>query len=373
MTYPRIEVDLSKIHQNTQTVVRRLKARGIGVTGVTKAVCGHPAIAKAMLEGGAAGIADSRLSNVQKLREAGMTCPITLIRTPMLSQVDQVVHFCEVSYNTEVDVIMALAAAATRKGMVHGVILMVEMGDQREGILPEDLAAVAQQVMKTPGVVLKGVGANFACLSSIAPDAAKMAALSALANKVEGLCGPVIQTVSGGNSSNLIWAQSKRSTGRINDLRLGEAILQGVDPVCGEQIGGMYTDAFALVAEVIETQTIPTPVSTWFANPTLAQPRLVSNMDGTQRLILAIGQQDTDISGLSLSEGSAVIGATSDHLVVSTNQSELSVGSKVRFRMNYKSLMHAMAAPDIETKLLNGRSTKRLRHTQDKAEFLTLI
>ena len=40
MTTPWIEVDLSKIRHNTRYLVERLKARGITVTAVTKAVCG---------------------------------------------------------------------------------------------------------------------------------------------------------------------------------------------------------------------------------------------------------------------------------------------------------------------------------------------
>ena len=61
MSCPRIEVDLSKVRRNTKTVTRRLSPRGIGVTGVTKAVCGHPAIGQAMLDGGALGLADARI------------------------------------------------------------------------------------------------------------------------------------------------------------------------------------------------------------------------------------------------------------------------------------------------------------------------
>ncbi|WP_200818628.1 alanine racemase, partial [Ruegeria meonggei] len=186
-----------------------------------------------------------------------MTCPITLIRTPMLSQVDQVVQYCEASYNTEILVITALAAAAIRKDCIHGIILMVLMGDLREGVMPKYLGSIARQVVDMPGVALKGIGANFACLSGIAPNAADMDALSVLANDTEGQCGPFLQTVSGGNSANLPWAFSGHPAGRINDLRLREAILLGVDPVSGGQIGGMYTDAFTLVAEVIETGSKP--------------------------------------------------------------------------------------------------------------------
>ncbi|MCD9146596.1 alanine/ornithine racemase family PLP-dependent enzyme [Pseudophaeobacter flagellatus] len=355
MSCPRIEVDLGKIRRNTHTLARRLSPHGIDITGIIKAVCGHPAIARAMLDGGAVALADARISNVRRLRQAGIICPVTLIRTPMLSQADQVVQFCEASYNTELVIIAALASAAIRKGRVHGIILMVEMGDQRDGILPENLADIAQQVMKMPGVALQGIGANFACLSGVAPTAAQMVALGTLANEIEGGCGPILKTVSGGNSANLPWAFKEQFTGRINDLRLGEAILLGVEPVSGDPIHGMHTDAFTLITEVIETSEKPAPLPIAIVDPALARFRIAPPSGASTRLILAIGRQDTDILGLSMPAGCTLLGATSDHLVIGANQGMLKVGSEVRFHMNYNALMHAMAAPDIEVRLINDR------------------
>lgn len=373
MSCPRIEVDLRKIRRNTQTVTRRLGPRGIGVTGVTKAVCGHPAIGQAMLDGGALGLADARINNVQRLRQAGIACSVTLIRTPMLSQADEVVGCCEVSYNTEIAVIAALASAAIRIDKVHGIILMVELGDQREGILPENVAEIAQQVMIMQGVALKGIGANFACLSGIAPTASQMASLCDLANEVEGVCGPFMKIVSGGNSANLPWALGERNTGRINDLRLGEAILLGIEPVSGDQIDGMHTDAFTLVAEVIETDAKPAPFRIALVDPTLTRLGIAPISGVTTRLILAIGHQDTDILGLSMPVGHTLIGATSDHLVIGTNQSVLKLGSEVRFQMDYKALMHAMAAPDIEVNLLHDQPATQSRQIHSKSEHLMLV
>ncbi len=373
MSNPRIEVDLGKIRHNTLTVVELLQTRGIRVTGVTKAVCGHPAIARAMIDGGAAGLAEARLSNVKQLRQAGITCPITLIRTPMLSQVDDVVQVCEASYNTEIAVIAALAAAAIRQDTVHGVILMVEMGDLREGIMPQDLGDIAQQVVDMPGVALKGIGANFACLSGIVPTAKKMRELSVLANDVEGQCGPYLQTVSGGNSANLPWALGGHAAGRINDLRLGEAILLGVDPVSGDQIGGMFTDAFTLVAEVIETDAKSVRPVVSFADLTLPRIHVVPNTAETTRLILAIGHQDTDAAGLSMPPGNTFIGATSDHLVIGTKHSAICVGSEMRFQMNYGALMRAMAAPDIQANLRNDRPVPNAREAHGPGKHLALV
>lgn len=354
MTTPRIEVDLSKIRHNTRCLVGRLKSRGINVTAVTKAVCGHPDIAIAMLDGGATGLADSRITNTRRLRDAGIKCPITMIRPPMLSQVDQIVQNCETSYNTEIDVIARLAAARRTKA-VHNIILMVEMGDMREGIMPKDLEAIALQVLKMPGVALQGIGANFACLSGTVPDAATMAAFSALSHEIEVACGHALVTVSGGNSANLPWALGPRPTDRINDLRLGEAILLGVDPVSGDQIDGLYTDAFTLIAEVIETKVKPEPTHPSFVGPPLTASNILPDHDHGARSILSIGKQDTDIAGLTMPAGVTLVGATSDHLVVQTNQSQLCVGNELEFQLNYSALMRAMSAPDTAKVLHNEK------------------
>ncbi|MDO6481915.1 alanine/ornithine racemase family PLP-dependent enzyme [Shimia thalassica] len=373
MSSPRIEVDIDKIRHNTRTIVERLDVRGIRVTAVTKAVCGHPAIAQAILDGGVAGLAEARLSNVKRLRQAGLTCPVTLIRTPMLSQVDDVVQVCEASYNTERVVIAALATAARRHNTVHGIILMVEMGDQREGIMPNDLEEIAQHVVDMPGVSLKGIGANFACLNGIAPTVAKMRALSLIANDIEVQCGTFLQTVSGGNSANLPWALGWRPAGRINELRLGEAILLGVNPVTGDQISGLFGDAFTLVAEVVETEAPPATLFSSCADPALARIRLVHDSSEMTRILLAIGYQDTDAAGLRLPLGDELIGATSDHLVIGTKNEALCVGSEMQFQMNYSALMRAMAAPDVQTNLCHDQPAQNAHDTQEPSKHLTLV
>ena len=72
MTSPRVEIDLGKIQANARCLVRRLGDRGVSVTGVTKAVCGHPDVAGAMLDGGVVGLADARIKNVVRMRSAGI-------------------------------------------------------------------------------------------------------------------------------------------------------------------------------------------------------------------------------------------------------------------------------------------------------------
>ncbi|CUI00063.1 alanine/ornithine racemase family PLP-dependent enzyme [Leisingera aquaemixtae] len=355
MTAPRMEIDLSKIRQNTRVLVDRLKPRGITVTGVTKAVCGHPGIARAMLAGGAIGLADARMANVERMRAAGITCPVLMIRTPMLSQVERVVSSCEASCNTEPGVIASLAAAALRQGTNHGIILMVEMGDLREGIMPEDLTDIALQVTRTPGALLRGIGANFACLAGPAPTAEDMAALSSLANGTGEVCGPFVDVVAGGSSANLLWALGTGPAGRVNSLRLGEAILLGTDPVSGNPISGLHTDAFVLQAEVIETKAKSKLAPLKLSDPALSALSLVPGNHWKTRSILAVGLQDTDPAGLTFPAAVSYIGATSDHLVVETTNCPLRIGSEIRLRVNYSALLRAMAAPDVEKVICSGR------------------
>lgn len=373
MTSPRVEIDLGKIQANARCLVRRLGTCGISVTGVTKAVCGHPDVARAMVDGGVIGLADARIKNVVRMRTAGITCPVLIIRAPIVSEMEDVVRLCDASHNTEMETILQLGVAAKKQGTAHDVILMVEMGDMREGILPENLNAFATRVIATPGVALKGIAANFACMGNVAPTAGDMAMLSRLADQVEAACGPFVDLVSGGGSANLPWALGEELTRRVNNLRLGEAILLGTDPVTGHPITGLHTDAFALIAEVIETSHKPTSLPTRSIAPELGMLKLVRNNDLRARTILAVGQQDTDASGLTFPSGITFIGATSDHTVIDTSKSAVSVGSEIKMGMNYSALMRAMSAIDV-AKVVHGKQKMNgSSKDQETHPVLTLV
>ena len=185
VTVPRLEVRLDLVGHNTSSLVQRLGARGIRVAAVTKSTLGDPEVASTFLAAGVAGLADARLANVASLRRSGVRASVTLLRTPSPSEVAGVVEMCDASCNTEPEVLAALSAAAVRRGVDHRVVLMVELGDLREGIMPDDLVAVARTTKALPNLVLHGIGTNLACRSGVVPDEANMAELSALAALVE--------------------------------------------------------------------------------------------------------------------------------------------------------------------------------------------
>ena len=347
MTTPCLEIDLVKIHHNAQVLVNLLGRRGISVSAVTKAVMGLPSVARELLAAGVSGLADSRLENIQTMRHAKITAPITLIRSPMISQSVQVVENTDVSLNSELDVISELSKAAQALGRTHGVLLMVELGDLREGIMPTDLENVVRRTLSFPNIVLKGIGTNLACRCGVVPDTANMSELSALANAIDATFGPVITIVSGGNSSNLEWVLGGADTGRINNLRLGEAILLGCEPLYRQPIEGLYTDAITLIAEVIESKIKPTQPWGEIAETAFGKATPPSGCGSISQSIFALGHMDTDPEGLIPPPGMKILGSSSDHLIVDSGRDRLPIGTEIPFQLNYSALVRAMSSPFV--------------------------
>lgn len=340
----RLEVDLDKIAHNTRTLVRRLARRGISVTGVTKATLGSPEIARVFLRAGVRSLGDSRVENIEAMRSAGVLGTMTLIRPPMLSQAARVLQCADESLNTETEVIVALSALGVQTGQTHRVVLLVELGDLRDGIMPADLFDVVRETLRLPGVRFRGLAANLACRCGVVPDARNMAELSSMARAIESEFGVSTDIVSGGNSANLEWALSGAEVGRVDNLRLGEALLLGCEPLHRHPIEGLHGDAFTLTSEVIECKVKPS--KPWgdrgqaaFGSHTPAEDRGL-----IWQTIVALGLQDTDCSGLSPPTGTSILGASSDHLVV---EGRVAVGATMPFQVNYSALVRAMTSPFV--------------------------
>jgi predicted amino acid racemase len=341
-------IDLEKIEHNARTLVNRLARHAIRVTGVTKATLGAPAIGRALLRAGVSGLGDSRIENLEGLRRAGVAASMTLLRSPMVSQVQRVVRHADVSFNTELDVISGLSSAATAQGRSHGVVLMVEMGDLREGIMPADLMRVVRETLRFPNINFKGIGTNLACRSGVVPDENNMAELSALADSIDTTLDSRIEIVSGGNSGNLAWALRGSDTARINDLRLGESILLGCETLHRHPIDGLHGDAITLVAEVIESKLKPSLPWGALAQGAFGEAPTAVNRGVVPQVILALGRQDSDPRGLRPPPGMEILSASSDHLIVSAGDTLVPVGTELTFGLNYSALVRAMTSPFVE-------------------------
>jgi len=345
---PRLEINLTRLRHNAAQLCDRLGGRGIALTGVTKVTLGEPRVARALLAGGLTSLGDSRIENIRRLREAGIDAELMLLRSPQLSRIDEVVRWADISLNSELAVIRQLSEAAGRLQRNHRIVLMVELGDLREGIPLAELEAVVEQCLHLPHIELAGIGTNLTCLNGVQPDTTNMGQLSAAAQQLEQRFGLSLSIVSGGNSATLDWLHHNPDAGQINHLRLGEAIMLGRETLHGEPISGLYQDAFTLVAEVIEARKKPS-VPTGHCGPNaFGQVPVIAERGEIQRSILSMGQQDIQLNGLTPAyPGFDILGASSDHLVLDSSRCPLRVGDEVRFHLNYSALLAAMTSPYV--------------------------
>jgi len=348
MPVPRIEIELDKLMHNARKLTALYGSKGIHVTAVTKGVCGSLGIASALLDSGIRSFGDSHIANIQKMRENGIDAQFILIRSPMPSEVERVVEHADMSFNTEISVIRLLANQATKRGKIHRVILMIELGDLREGILPSNIESVVKETIGLRGIKLAGVGTNLACFGGVRPSEANMRELSAIAGNLQRKFGINFEVVSGGNSANYQWFVSAPDIGLVNHLRIGEAILLGRDTLTREQIPDLYIDAFTLVAEVIELKTKPSRPYGEIAQDAFGHIPVFEDKGNMRRAILALGRQDVDVSAIKPRIKANVLGASSDHLILDVGDSDLEIGAEVRFDVGYSALLRAMMSPYVE-------------------------
>lgn len=348
-----LTVDLDKVEHNARTVVGLCAAHGIAVTGVTKGLAGDPAVAAAMLRAGVESIGESRLENLRRLRDGGIRAPVLLLRMPSLSHVVAAVELAGVSCNAEPLVIAGLGAAAGRQGRSHGVVVMVDLGDLREGVWPDRLVDVVRVVTSTPGVHLAGIGANLACFGGVVPTPANMARLVGLVEQVEGELGISVPRISAGNSSALGLVAAGQMPARVDHLRIGEAILLGRETIHRQPWPGTYQDAIVLEGEVLELSRKPSAPSGERGQDAMGRVPEFRDRGMVDHVLVNLGVVDTDVSGLTpLDPRLRVLGGSSDYLVLDATDAhgELAVGDRVGFTPGYGAMARAAASPYVEVR-----------------------
>ncbi len=348
MPTPRIEIDLKMIRENTRFLVDSFDRKGINLMGITKVMLGSPEVAAVMLDAGVRYIGDSRIENIKKMKESGVQTEFVLVRTPLFSQVDQVVQYADISLNTEMDVVKKLSGEAMERKVNHKVILMVELGDLREGVPPEKLPDMVSKVLQLPGIILAGIGANLGCFGGIVTDHVNMGQLSELARFIEQRFGISLNIITGGSSAAYQWFSQQNETGVINNLRIGEMIFLGRDvSMTYQPIDGLHTDAITLVAEVIESNRKDSVPEGQIATNAFGEKPVFVDRGRINRAILAIGRQDVTIAGLQPIEDVEILGSSSDHTILHTKEKCCQIGDEIRFRLNYGALLRAMTSPFV--------------------------
>lgn len=347
--YPRVEVSLSKLRHNTKIMDDLCSRNGIKIWGVTKAFCAIPEAAKAMIEGGAYGLADSRLSNLIKLED--VPGKKILLRIPMHSEAEDVVKYADYSLNSELSTLKLLGEAALKKDKTHNVIIMLDLGDLREGVWPDKTDDFIKEAVEIEGIVIKGFGVNLTCYGGVIPDEKNLGKLVEVAKSMEQKYNLDLEVISGGNSSSIYLLKEGRLPEGINNLRLGEILLLGRETAFGNAIEGMHSDVFVLKGQIAELKEKPSAPIGNIGMDAFGNTPNIEDKGMMKRAIIAIGRQDIE-PGLMrpADEKIEIIGASSDHTIIDVTNSdrEYKVGDIIEFYMDYGCLLKATTSQYVK-------------------------
>ena len=341
---PRLEIYPSRIEENARSVINLCHSHGIKVAGVTKVNCAHPAVVGALEKAGVDILADSRLENLNAIRETGSNLPLMLLRIPAPSRLAEVVELADISLNSSLETIIGLSKAATTAGKRHQVILMIDVGDLREGIWPNRALEVVAGAANLPNLDVIGLGCNLACYGGVIPTTEKMEMLLDVREKCQKATSLPLDVISGGNSANLPLLAAGGIPAGINQLRIGEAIQLGCNVLDRSPWPGTRQDTYRIVTEVVEMEVKPSvPIGMCGQDAFGGTPQF-TDRGLRKRAICNIGRQDVVVDNIKpVDPGMIVLGGSSDHLIVDVQEAAepIKVGSEIAFYPGYSALLAA--------------------------------
>ena len=349
--FPRVVIDLNKLKENLDFLNGLCHEQGIMTAVVTKVFCADERIVELIDSSDADMIADSRVRNLIGMKTDK---PKLLLRIGMQSEADLIVSCSDVSMQSELATVRLLDKAAGKLGKIHRIILMIDMGDLREGIFNSDhdsILETARAISNAKNLELYGIGVNLTCYGGILPDENNLGGLVSIAERLRHDLNEAIPVISGGNSSTMGLLTSHSVPKGINHLRLGESFVLGNDTAIGKPVDGLNTDCFVLEAEIVELKTKPSkPIGKSGPNA-FGEYLEYPDRGPMKRAILAIGRQDVIVGGLTPVDPEVeIIGASSDHLIVNLTESEkyYRVGDVIRFIPDYGALLHLFTSKYVD-------------------------
>ncbi|MDZ7718443.1 MAG: alanine/ornithine racemase family PLP-dependent enzyme [Balneolaceae bacterium] len=326
-----------------------------GIT--TKLFCGNKAFLKEVIDLGIGEVHDSRVSNLKVIKKLDPETVTIYIKPPPKDIVRDVVKYADISLNTELATLHELSEEAERQDKIHKVIIMIEMGDLREGVMRDDLINFYEKIFRLPGVEVIGLGTNLNCLHGVLPDGDKLIQLALYKQIIELRFKKKIPLVSGGTTVTIpLLLRNQLPTG-INHFRVGEALFFGKNLFTDGVIKGMSDQVLELYTQIIELSEKPkVPMGELGVNPQGETAEISEDDVGktSYRAIIDIGVLDIQPNYLiPVDDNITISDASSDMLVldVGSNPKDYKVGDMIRFKLKYMGALGLMSSDYIEKKV----------------------
>lgn len=353
-----LKMDRNKLRKNYVFLDNHFSANNIEWAVVSKLLCGNKLFLKELIDLGPGEVCDSRISNLRVIKEINPDIQTVYIKPPAKRSIPDIIEFADVSFNTEYLTMQMLSKEAVKQKKTHKIIIMLEMGDLREGVMGDQLMDFYKSVFELPNLKITGIGTNLNCLNGVMPSEDKLIQLSLYKQLIEAKFNQSIPWVTGGTSVVFPLLISNRLPSGINHFRIGEALFFGNNLFTRETIEGMEKNVFTLFAEIIEIREKPiVPSGILDVNPSGNLYEIDAQNYGktAYRAIIDIGLLDINVDYIKADDQRIHIeGASSDMIVLDITEAkeDYKVGDFITFTLNYMGALSLLNSNYIEKQLI---------------------
>jgi len=353
-----IQLNSEKLNHNFRYLDDLFTKNNMNWGVVSKLLCGNKDYIKLLLDLGIREVHDSRISNLKVIKNIDSDVQTVYIKPPPKRSIRSLVRYADVSLNTEYETIKLISEEAKKQKKTHRVIIMIEMGDLREGVMGDHLMDFYSSIFKLPNIEVIGIGTNLNCLNGVMPTHDKMVQLSLYKQLIDAKFNKNIPWISGGSSVTIPMIFQKLIPKGVNHFRIGETLFFGNNLITGKPIKGMKQDVFKLFAEIIElTEKPKVPIGEIGTNVAGESPEINENDYGKTsfRAILDIGLLDIDTKNIQpVKKKYEFSGASSDMIIldIGRNSGKLKTGDLIEFKLDYMGALRILNSDYIDKKII---------------------
>jgi len=308
-------------------------------------------------------VGDSRLTSLKNLKTVNPNMRTIYIKPPAKVYAEDVVRYADISLNSSYSTIQSLNVAAKKAGKIHQIIIMIELGELREGVNRDDVMAFYEKVFDLSHIDVIGIGSNLGCMYGIEPTYDKLLQLSIYKELISEKFKKKLKFISGGSSITLPLIEQGSVPKDINHFRIGEAAFFGVSPLNNKQFKELNTDTFEFEANIIELEKKKIVPEGVLSDANIGHTADFDEHDAdetTVKAILDFGMLDVDKENIeALDNEISFVGITSDMMVVDigSNRTEegkkkYRVGDRIRFKPNYMAVARLLNSKFIDKRFV---------------------
>jgi len=304
-------------------------------------------------------VGDSRLTSLRNLKKVNHQMRTIYIKPPAKIYADEIVKYADISLNTSFETIQALNEAAKKQKKVHEIIIMIELGELREGVKRDDIIDFYRKVFNFPNIKVVGLGSNLGCMYGVEPTYDKLMQISLYKEVIEAKFNRKMEFVSGGSSITLPLLETNNVPKDMNHFRVGEAAFFGTTPLTNDKFANLSTDTFNFYANVIELEEKKIVPDGIISDANVGHAADYSEDDigeSSYKAILDFGLLDVASEDIeAMDKDIKFVGITSDMTVVdlgnnktADGKTKYKVGDKLSFKPNYMAVARLLNSKFID-------------------------